>query len=165
MGADSRWRCTAIPNFETGRRDGLIRSSRFDTGASFITCTHGSSSYWNPAHSKHKACEAQLHIRCVSIRIPPVGHRHLVEDQKDAKPTTEDKPAHDAPCADGCRAHDHRLGESRQMMTRKVLRCVTPTPSGICDERFDSLSHGGALEHARDRHAESHACEIVQRSP
>jgi hypothetical protein len=50
-------------------------------------------------------------------------------------------------------------------MTRKVLRCVTPTPSGICDGRFDSLSHGGALEHVRDRHAESHACEMVQRAP
>jgi hypothetical protein len=82
-----------------GRRDGLIRYSRFDTGASFITCTHGSSSYWNPAHGKHKGSEAQLYIRCVSIRISPVGYRHLVKDQKDAEPTIEDKPAHDAPCA------------------------------------------------------------------
>jgi len=78
----------------------------------------------------------------------------MAKDQKDAEPTTEDKSA-----------HDHRLGESRQMMTRNVLQCVTPTPSGICDGRFDSLSHGGALEHVRDRHAESHACEVVQRAP
>lgn len=82
--------------------------------------------------------------RCTAI--PPMGYRHLAKDQKDAESTIEDEPAHYAPCADGCRAHDHRLGESRQMMTRKVLRCVAPAPSRICDGGFDSLGHGGALK-------------------
>lgn len=100
--------------------------------------------------------------RCTAI--PPMGYRHLAKDQKDAEPTIEDEPAHYAPCADGCRAHDHRLGESRQMMTRKVLRCVAPAPSRICDGGFDSPVHGGALKYVRGRHADSHACEMVQRA-
>jgi hypothetical protein len=51
------------------------------------------------------------------------------------------------------------------MMTRRVLRWVGPTPSRICDGRFDSLGHGAALEEVRDRLSETHAWGTAQRVP
>lgn len=129
--------------------------------ASFIACTDGSSSHRNWIHGKYEACGAQLHLCCVGIRNPPVDYRHLAEDQKDAEPTIEDEPAHYAPSMRGWLPSARP--QSRQMMTRKVLRCVAPAPSRICDRGLDSPAHGGALKYVRDRHAELHACEMVQR--